>query len=130
MVFWLEQFASKLRYAAIVWYHLTVIQIHPLHRPNSIFAGMLMFTEIEVVELKRLSQVSTSSLVDWLIYNPLQSELELAALKDHYNSYLADGISIYNPVSIMSAFEQAQIDNFWIATGLLVAIIFVLHPTE
>jgi len=107
MVFWLEQFASKLHYATIVWYHLTVIQIHPLHQPNSIFAGMLMFTEIKVVELKRLSQVSMSFLVDSrLIYNPLQSELELAALKDHYNSYLADGISVYNPVSIMSAFDS------------------------
>ena len=117
MVFWLEQYASKLRYAATVWYHLTIIQIHALHRPKSIFAAMLMFTDTEVVELKRLSQLSTPSLVDWLIYNPLQSELELAALKDHYNSYLADGIGVYNPVSIMSAFEQAQIDNFWVATG-------------
>jgi len=50
----------------------------------------------------------------------LQSELDPEALKAHYNSYLAGGrISVYNPVSVMSAFEQGEIDNFWIATGLL-----------
>jgi len=49
----------------------------------------------------------------------LQSKLTIEELKSHYNSYLAAGcISVYNPVSIMSAFKKSSIENFWIATGL------------
>jgi len=92
---------------------------------------MVMFTESEVLQLRTLSGVSRPFLVDWSIYNHLQSELALDELKAHYNSYLAAGsISVYNPVSIMSAFEQNSIENFWIATGLLAMIVFVLQPTE
>ena len=69
--------------------------------------------------------------MDWSIYNALQCELALEDLKAHYSSYLTGGsISIYNPVSIMSAFEQDSIENFWVATGLLAKIVFVLQPTE
>jgi hypothetical protein len=86
-----------------------------------------MFTEAEVLNLRKLSAVSTPSLVDRSIYNALQSELDPIALKAHYNSYLAGGhISVYNPVSIMSAFEEREIKNFWVATGSLVIVIFVL----
>jgi hypothetical protein len=92
---------------------------------------MVMFTETEVLRLRTLLEVSGPSVVDWLIYNALQSELALEDLKAHYNSYLASGdISVYNPVSIMSAFKKNEIGNFWVATGLLTSIIFVLHPTE
>jgi hypothetical protein len=92
---------------------------------------MAMFTEPEVLRLGTLSEVSRPFLVDWSIYNALQCELALEDLKAHYNSYLAGGsISVYNPVSIMSAFEQDSIENFWIATGLLAKIVFVLQPTE
>jgi len=46
------------------------------------------------------------------------SELELADLKAQYNSYIAAGqISVYNPVSVMSALSQSKIKNFWVATG-------------
>jgi len=56
--------------------------------------------------------------VDWSIYNTLQCELEPEDLKVHYSSYLAAGhISVYNPVLIMSAFEESTIKNFWVATG-------------
>lgn len=49
----------------------------------------------------------------------MQPELDQETLKAYYNSYLAAGlISVYNPVSIMSAFTQSGIDNFWVATGL------------
>jgi hypothetical protein len=55
---------------------------------------------------------------------PLQSDLDLADLKAHYNSYLAAGhISVYNPVSIMSALKTSEIDNFWVATGLPTTIV-------
>ena len=92
---------------------------------------MVMFTETEVLRLRTLSEVSRPSVVDWLIYNPLQSALALEDLKAHYSSYLAAGdISVYNPVSIMSAFAQDSIENFWVATGLLAKIVFVLQPTE
>ena len=92
---------------------------------------MVMFTETEVLKLRTLSGVSRPPVVDWLIYNALQSELALEDLKAHYNSYLAAGhISVFNPVSIMSAFMKNMINNFWVATGLLTLIIFVLHPTE
>ena len=92
---------------------------------------MVMFTETEVLQLRTLSKVSRPFLVDRLIYNDLQCELALEDLKAHYNSYLAAGhISVYNPVSIMSAFEQDSIENFWVATGLLATIVFVLRPTE
>jgi hypothetical protein len=61
----------------------------------------------------------------------VQSELEPEDLKAHYNSYLAGGhISVYNPVSIMSAFEEFEIKNYWIKTGLITTITFVLQPTE
>jgi hypothetical protein len=87
-----------------------------------------MFTEAEVLTLRKLSGVSAPSLVVRSIYNALQSELDPKALKEHYNSYLAGGhISVYNPVSIMSAFEKRQIKNFWIQTGSLVTVIFVLQ---
>jgi hypothetical protein len=92
---------------------------------------MVMFTETEVLRLRTLSKVSRPSLVDWSIYNALQCELEPEDLKAHYNSYLAAGhISVYSPVLIMSAFQQSTIENFWVATGLLATIIFVLQPTE
>ena len=121
MVFWLEQYPSKLRDAGTAQYHLTVNQKHPLHKPTSVFAGNLMFTEAEVLNLRELSRVSAPSLVVLSIYNALQSELDPKALKEHYNSYLAGGcISVYNPVLIMSAFEKREIKNFWIATGSLV----------
>ena len=52
------------------------------------------------------------------IYNVLQSELDREALKAHYNSYLAAGhISVYNPVSVVSAFARSKIENFWVVTG-------------
>ena len=90
-----------------------------------------MFTEAEVLNLWKLSGVSNFSLVDRLLYNfALESELDPKELKLHYNSYLTGGcISVYNPVSIMSAFENRQIENFWVATGLLVMVMFVLQPT-
>ena len=88
---------------------------------------MVMFTETEVLRLRTLSEVSRPSVVDWLIYNALQSELALEDIKAHCNSYLAASISVFNPVSIMSAFQKSVIDNFWVATGLLTSIIFVLH---
>lgn len=70
------------------------------------------------------------SLMDRLIYDVFQSELDPVVLKAHYNSYLAGGrISVYNPVSIMSAFQQTTIKNFWVATGLPVWL-FVFHRTE
>jgi hypothetical protein len=98
------------------WYSgLNNLRTHALHRRNSIFAGMLMFTEAEVLQLRKLSNC----------------ELEPEDLKAHYNSYLAAGrISVYNPVSVMSAFEESTIGNFWVATGLLATIIFLLQPTE
>jgi hypothetical protein len=65
--------------------------------------------------------------VDWLIYDALQSGLDPDELQAHYNSYLGAGtISVYNPVSIMSAFEKLMIEDFWVATGLLATIISVL----
>jgi len=64
--------------------------------------------------------------VDWSIYDSLQCKLDPGALKAHYNSYLAGGhTSVYNPVSIMSAFKRSEIDDFWVNTGLLVMIVFV-----
>jgi len=64
---------------------------------------MVMFTETKVLRLRTLSKC----------------ELALNDLKAHYNSYLAAvSISVYNPVSIMSAFEQDSIENFWVATDL------------
>jgi len=89
-----------------------------------------MFTEAEVLNLRELSGVSTPSLMVRLIFNALQSELNPKALKEHYHSYLAGGhISVYNPVSIMSAFEKGEIQNFWVATGSLVMVILGLQPT-
>ena len=89
-----------------------------------------MFTEAEVLNLRELSGVSTPSLMVQLIFNALQSELDPKALKEHYHSYLAGGhISVYNPVSIMSAFEKGEIQNFWVATGSLVMVILGLQPT-
>jgi hypothetical protein len=62
-----------------------------------------------------------------LVYNPLQCNLDPGKIKAHYNSYLAGGhTSVYNPVSIMSAFQQSEIDDFWVDTGLLVMIFFLL----
>ena len=110
-------------------YHLTVNQKHPLHEPRSVFAGKLMFTEAEVLNLRELSGVSGPFLVVQSIYNAFQSELDPKALKEHYNSYLAGScISVYNPVSIMSAFEKCKIKNFWITTGSLVMVILGLQP--
>jgi hypothetical protein len=60
--------------------------------------------------------------VDWSIYNALQCELDPEDLKAHYNSYLAAGrISVYNPVSIMSAFGKKRLKIFG-STGLLAMI--------
>jgi hypothetical protein len=95
------------------------------------FPAWVVFTKTEVVQLRTLSKVSRPSLVDWLIYDALQCELELEDLEAHHNSYLAAShISGYNPVSIMSVFQQSVIVNFWVATDLLATIIFVLQPTE
>ena len=96
---------------------------------------MVMFTEAEVQRLMTLSKVSRPShpYVDFGQFTMLwQCELELEDLKARYSCYLAAGhISVYNPVSIMSALEQVTIENFWVATGLLAMIIFfVLQPTE
>jgi len=63
----------------------------------------------------------------------LQSELDLAYIKVRYNSYCAASvISIYNPISIMSAFKRSRIENFWVGTGSMLScsIFFVLWPTE
>ena len=38
--------------------HLIITQVHALHTKHSIFAGMLMFTEEEVIALRTLSKVS------------------------------------------------------------------------
>lgn len=73
------------------------LEIHALHTRGSPFAGMLMFTEPEVIRLRTLAK----------------SELELADLKAQYNSYIAAGqISVYNPVSVMSALSNSVIENF------------------
>jgi len=46
-------------------------------------------------------------------------KLKLEDPKAHYNSYIAGGyVSVYNPISVMSAFETSTIENFWVATGL------------
>ena len=89
-----------------------------------------MFTEREVLCLKTLSNVSRLfiSSVDWSVYNALQSDLEMQDLRDYYNSYLAAGhIEVYNPVSIMSTFEHSEIKNYWVRTGLITTITFVLQ---
>ena len=71
MVFWFEQCRSMSLYAGKALHHLTTTQIHALHRSDSIFAGMVMFTGTEVLRLRTLSKVSRQSLVDWSIYNAL-----------------------------------------------------------
>jgi hypothetical protein len=54
----------------------------------------------------------------------LQSELKLNNLKAHYGSYIAAGpINMYNPISVMSAFEASSIENFWVATDLPVTTV-------
>ncbi|KAK2464753.1 hypothetical protein APHAL10511_003171 [Amanita phalloides] len=53
---------------------------------------MLMFTEPEVIQLKKLSN----------------SKLELEGLKAHYSYIAAGNISVYNPVSVMSALQQSR----------------------
>lgn len=61
-----------------------------------------MFTECEVDRLRTLSN----------------SEQELKHLKAHYYSYIAAShITVYNPVSVMSAFETSSIENFWATIG-------------
>ncbi|KAH9974258.1 hypothetical protein BGW80DRAFT_1491217 [Lactifluus volemus] len=81
---------------------LNNLKTNALHTRNSPFAGMLMFTEPEVIQLRTLAN----------------SELELADLKAQYSSYVAaHQISVYNPVSIMSALSESEIQNFWVATG-------------
>ncbi|KAK2459529.1 hypothetical protein APHAL10511_008453 [Amanita phalloides] len=103
---------ESLEYAVLVgvtptaksgWYSgLNNLQLHALHTKNSPFAGMLMFTEPEVIKLKML----------------VNSSLEITDLRAHYNSYVAAGdISVYNPISVMSALETSEIKNFWVATG-------------
>ncbi|KIL70012.1 hypothetical protein M378DRAFT_156070, partial [Amanita muscaria Koide BX008] len=103
---------KNLQYAVLVgvtptaksgWYSgLNNLQTHALHSRNSPFAGMLMFTEPEVIRLITLAK----------------TELKLADLKAQYNSYIAAGqISVYNPVSVMSALKTSEIKNFWVATG-------------
>jgi len=108
----------SLQYAVLVgvtptaksgWYSgLNNLETHALHESDSPFAGMLMFTEPEVIRLR----------------NEAKSELELADLKAQYNSYIAAGqISVYNPVSVMSALSTSKIKNFWVATGLPTTIV-------
>ncbi|KAH9960947.1 hypothetical protein BC827DRAFT_1206471, partial [Russula dissimulans] len=81
---------------------LTVPQSHPLHRPDSIYAGMVMFTTEDVEKLIRLSN----------------STLKFEILEEHYNSYLAASkISVFNPVSICSALAANTISNYWISSG-------------
>ena len=59
-----------------------------------------------------------------MVFTVLQSKLELKDLKAHYGSYIAAGhISVYNPVSVMSALAQTYISNFWVATGLTAMVI-------
>ncbi|KIM74728.1 hypothetical protein PILCRDRAFT_695764 [Piloderma croceum F 1598] len=104
----------SLQYAVLVgvtptaksgWYSgLNNLETHALHKSDSPFAGMLMFTEPEVIRLRKEAK----------------SELELADLKAQYNSYIAAGqISVYNPVSVMSALSTSKIKNFWVATARL-----------
>ncbi|KAH9974229.1 hypothetical protein BGW80DRAFT_1458312 [Lactifluus volemus] len=104
---------ESLQYAVLVgitptaksgWYGLNNLKIHALHTKKSPFAGMLMFTESEVNQLK----------------TEVGSELELADLRAQYNSYIAGGkIGVYNPASVMSALEESEIKNFWVATEAL-----------
>ena len=66
-----------------------------------------------------------------LIFLPtLQSKLSLEDIKAHYHSYTAAGstghITVYNPVSVMSAFKTSSIENFWVATGLPATVTIVL----
>jgi len=73
---------------------------------------MLMFTEPEVIKLKTL----------------VNSSLEIADLRAHYNCYItASDISVYNPVSVMSALETSEIKNFWVATGLPTTNVFLIN---
>ena len=44
-----------------VWHLIIITQVHALHTRGSPFAGMLMFTEPEVIRLKELAQVSHPS---------------------------------------------------------------------
>ena len=85
-----------------------------------------MFTEEEVATLRRLSEVELLSIVAWLVSKMLlQSELDPADIKAHYNSYCAAGvISVYNPISIMSAFKRSRIENSWVATSFLLVVVF------
>ena len=67
--------------------------------------------------------------MDWLFYDASQCGLEPEELKANYNSYLAAGhINVYDPVSVMTAFQQSRIENFWTAIGLLAMIVFVPQP--
>jgi hypothetical protein len=99
---------------------LTVPQSHPLHRPDSIYAGMVMFTTEDVEKLIRLSNVSLMRLGVLLSSDMLsQSTLKFEILEEHYNSYLAASkISVFNPVSICSALAANTISNYWISSGL------------
>jgi len=60
----------------------------------------------------------------------LQSDLDPADLKAHYNSYYAAGVisvTVYNPISIMSAFKRSRIENF---TDFLLVVVFNFSLTE
>jgi hypothetical protein len=44
--------------------------------------------------------------------------MELSDLKIHYNSYLAGGIKVFNPVSILASLESGTIQYRWARTGV------------
>ena len=61
VVFWFEQSSGASLSSAKVWRLLIITQLHALHTKNSPFAGMLMFTEAEVIKLKTSVNVSWPS---------------------------------------------------------------------
>ena len=61
VVLWFEQYSGVLLQSGKDWCLLIITQTHALHKPNSIFAGKLMFMEPEINYLKTLSNVNHPS---------------------------------------------------------------------
>jgi hypothetical protein len=102
--------------------------MHVLHTRNSPFAGMLMFMEPKVMQVKMEANVSHPS---WCglddFHPPCRVDWSLQ-IKAQYNSYIAvHEISVYSPVSVMSALKESGIKNFWVATGLPTTIILLIN---
>ncbi|NDV60540.1 ATP-binding protein [Bacteroides sp. 519] len=81
---------------------------------------------------KELVEVFTPEIEQIATYNKLSFEDTIATMTSQYDGYhfCEDSVGIFNPFSVLNAFQKKRFDNYWFHTGTPTFLVELLKETN